>query len=88
MLCHAPSCVGRRRGLLGLTPPQPRLVFQAETGRTHIGRALRALRGMVIVQRWRNVNVVLIIQRDEPTFHDEIGVARIRETSTGYDVSF
>ena len=38
-LRHAPSRVGRRRGSLGLTPPQPRLVSQAETRRAHIRRA-------------------------------------------------
>ena len=55
-LRHAPSRVGRRRGYLGLTPPQPRLVSQAETGRAHIGRAECSLRGMVIIQRWRYMN--------------------------------
>ena len=46
-LRHAPSRVGRRRGSLGLTPPQPRLVFQAEPVRAHIGRPDCALRALV-----------------------------------------
>jgi hypothetical protein len=29
-LCHAPSRVGRRRGYLGLTPPQPPILVVRE----------------------------------------------------------
>ena len=36
-------------GLSGAQPPQPWLLFQAEAGRAHIGRAECSQRGMVIV---------------------------------------
>jgi DNA-binding transcriptional ArsR family regulator len=56
MLCFGASGLERRRAYLGLTPPQPQLVFQAEAGRAHIGRAECALRGMVVGPRWRYLN--------------------------------
>ena len=46
-LRHAPSRVGRRRCYLGLTPPQPWLLFQAEAGRAHICRPVCALCALV-----------------------------------------